>query len=68
MSDVPDPGESPPNVTQLVDALNHMRDTLVQVSLLLQDYRFEVEDEQRQEAVEAVNNLLSKSGNVSRKV
>lgn len=61
----PTPGEAPASITELVTALNLMRDTLVQVSLLLQDYRFQVDDAERRLVVHEVNDLLKKSKGVS---
>lgn len=52
-----DPGAS---LSQLVDALNAMRDGLVQVSQLLQDYQLECDAVQREMATAQLNALLEK--------
>lgn len=48
--------------TQLVEALNDMRDALVKASLFLQDHRFDFDPVQRHEAVEHSEKLLKKIG------
>lgn len=63
MADTPSLPEGPANVAQLVSALNSMRDTLVQVSLLLQDYRFEADEAERRQVVQEVNDMLRRSRN-----
>lgn len=63
MADTPSLPEGPANVEQLVSALNSMRDTLVQVSLLLQDYRFEADEAERRQVVQEVNDMLRRSRN-----
>jgi len=45
------PDSSSVVMAELVHALNDFRDALVGVSLVLQDYRFDLEGNQRQEAV-----------------
>ena len=67
MDDSSSPGEVPADINELVKALNMMRDTLVQVSLLLQDYRFEVDDAERREVGEAVYELLNKTRRVPKR-
>lgn len=67
MADTPSSPEVPADVAQLVSALNVMRDNLVTVSLLLQDFRFEVDEAQRLEVATAVNRLLSDARNLSGK-
>ena len=49
------------SLDEVVQALNALRDTLVTVSLLLQDYRFEMDEAARREVAAAVNELLSKT-------
>ena len=53
-------GEPQVRLAQLVEALNKMRDTLVEVSLALQDFKFSFDAEGRTQAEEKSEALLKK--------
>ena len=49
------------SLNDVVHSLNDLRDNLVSLSLLLKDYRFEMDETARREAAAAVSVLLSKA-------
>lgn len=49
-----------PTMLDLVDALNEMRDALVNVSTLLREYQFEMDSSQRRYANELATELMQK--------
>lgn len=48
------------NITQLIDTLHKLRNTLVKASLQLHDYQFEVDSVQRASAAEHSAELIEK--------
>jgi hypothetical protein len=57
--ELPDP-EFPARMARLVDALDILRDALVKASLLMQDFRFEIESEQDSQVAEHSRELIKK--------
>ena len=60
MSDAEPHRNTSAQLWELVDALNKLRDALVQISLLLQDAQFHLDTVQRQAAAEQLQELLEK--------
>ena len=61
MADLPSPAPDANEMTRLAGALADMRDALVDMSLLLKDYRFEMDEQQRAEVAAMLPDLLEKA-------
>lgn len=61
MADGHFPGRSNASMAQLASALHDMRNAIVELSLVLQDWRFELDASQRQAAAEMTQRLMEEA-------
>lgn len=61
MNDTTPKNETPPAWGALIQALNDLRDSLVQGSLCLQDFQFDNDPELRAKTLQGLQDLLNKT-------
>lgn len=61
MEELPVPKGTDDLVAEVIVALNQMRDSLVKTSMLLQDYRFEIDTAGRQAAGDEAREVLERN-------
>jgi hypothetical protein len=64
MGPTPEPGSAPPpdvKLTRLLVELNNMRDALVDLSLLMQDYLYELDSTQRVQATYEADQAIERA-------